>query len=188
MIQSAIAQGIHMFVVCGGDGTISAVARTLAGTTGDAGNYSRRHTEQHGPQSGHPTEDIQAAIAILREGRRITVDVGAGPRAARPLRHSWKSAPSGWYPPSSRRIDDIQHGNLARIGEFLCYARQGPRLPKSISCWMTRREIHDLGHVVLVSNMPLYRRSLSDRLGEAGRFETACWTCCSLPTCPSWTC
>ena len=32
VVQDALAQGIRMFVVCGGDGTISAVARSLAGT------------------------------------------------------------------------------------------------------------------------------------------------------------
>ena len=31
-VRDALAQGIRMFVVCGGDGTVSAVARILAGT------------------------------------------------------------------------------------------------------------------------------------------------------------
>src|SRR5512135_2698131 len=32
VIQDALTQGFRMFVVCGGDGTISAVAKALAGT------------------------------------------------------------------------------------------------------------------------------------------------------------
>ena len=53
-VRDALAQGIRMFVVCGGDGTISAVARILAGTRRHPGDHSHRHAKQHGPQPGHP--------------------------------------------------------------------------------------------------------------------------------------
>src|SRR4030065_2277697 len=36
-VQNALEDGIRMFVVCGGDGTISAVARILAGTRATLG-------------------------------------------------------------------------------------------------------------------------------------------------------
>ena len=45
VVQDALAQGIRMFVVCGGDGTISAVARILAGTPRHPGDHPHRHAE-----------------------------------------------------------------------------------------------------------------------------------------------
>jgi hypothetical protein len=49
VVQSAFADGIRMFVVCGGDGTIDVMAGALAGTN-----------------------------ATLRTGQRIKVDIGEG--------------------------------------------------------------------------------------------------------------
>src|SRR5512141_2351885 len=37
VVREALERGIRMFVVCGGDGTISATARTLAGTNATLG-------------------------------------------------------------------------------------------------------------------------------------------------------
>ncbi|MBN1891086.1 MAG: hypothetical protein JW850_24025, partial [Thermoflexales bacterium] len=47
----------------------------------------------------------------------------------------------------------IQHGNLARIGDFLATLAASP--PAEIHLLLdNEQEIHNLGHVVLVSNMP----------------------------------
>ena len=78
VIKDALAQGIRMFVVCGGDGTVSAVASTLASTPIDRATLGiiPIGTQNNTALSlGIPT-DIPAAIAILRTGRRIKVDVG----------------------------------------------------------------------------------------------------------------
>ena len=49
--------------------------------------------------------------------------------------------------------DDIQHGNLARVGDFLTSLVGSP--PAEIHLILDgKQEIHNLGHVVLVSNMP----------------------------------
>ena len=49
--------------------------------------------------------------------------------------------------------DDIQHGNLARVGDFLATLAGSP--PAEIHLLLdNKQEIHNLGHVVLVSNMP----------------------------------
>ena len=151
VIQAAIAQGIRMFVVCGGDGTISAVARTLAGTTATLGIIPVGTRNNTALSLGIP-EDIQAAIAILRNGRRIKVDVGAitcGKTTTPFLEVCSVGLVSTLFP----SIDDIQHGNLARIGEFLATLAGSP--PAEIHLLLDdKKEIHDLGHVVLVSNMP----------------------------------
>ena len=49
--------------------------------------------------------------------------------------------------------DDIQHGNLARIGHFLSTLAASP--PAEIHLLLeNKQEIRNQGHIVLVSNMP----------------------------------
>ena len=62
--------------------------------------------------------DIPAAIAILRTGRRIKVDVGMATcgNISTPFLEACSVGLASTLFPS---VDDIQHGNLARIGDFL---------------------------------------------------------------------
>ena len=50
--------------------------------------------------------------------------------------------------------DDIQHGNLARVGDFLATLTASP--PAEIQLYLeNKKKIQSKGHVVLVSNMPI---------------------------------
>ena len=116
VVQDALAQGIRMFVVCGGDGTISAVARALAGTRATLGIIPTGTQNNVALSLGIPA-DIPAAVAILRTGRRIKVDVGMAAcrspcRAARLTHLSWKSARWGCFRPfpGGRRYPARQPG------------------------------------------------------------------------------
>jgi diacylglycerol kinase (ATP) len=151
VVQDALAQGIRMFVVCGGDGTISAVARTLAGTRATLGIIPIGTQNNTALSLGIP-DDIAAAIAILRNGRRIKVDVGMATcgNINIPFLEVCSVGLISTLFPSA---DDIQHGNLARIGDFLATLAASP--PAEIHLLLDdKQEIHDRGHVVLVSNMP----------------------------------
>ena len=75
VVSDALADGIRMFVVCGGDGTITAVARTLAGTKATLGIIPIGTQNNTALSLGIPNE-IPDAIAILRKGKRIKVDMG----------------------------------------------------------------------------------------------------------------
>lgn len=150
-VRVALARGIRMFVVCGGDGTISAVAKILAGTRATLGLIPIGTQNNTALSLGIP-DHIPAAIAILRTGRRIKVDVGmvtCGKTTTPFLESCSIGLVSTLYPSA----DDINHGNLARIGDFLATLAASP--PAEIRLLLdNKQKIQALGHIVVVSNMP----------------------------------
>jgi len=150
-VRQALEQGFRMFVVCGGDGTISAVARILAGTKATLGIIPIGTQNNTALSLGIPS-DIPSAIAILRTGRRIKVDVGmasCGGTNTPFLEVCSVGLVSSLFPSA----DDIQHGNLARVGDFLTTLTSSP--PAKILLYLDhKKKIQSMGHVVLVSNMP----------------------------------
>ena len=140
-----------MFVVCGGDGTILAVAGALTGTRATLGIIPAGTQNNVALSLGIP-EDIPAAIALLRTGRRIKVDMGiaACGKIVRPFLLACVAGLGSAIFPSA---DDIQHGNLARIGDFLAALAASP--PAEMRLVLdNKQEIHTQGHMGLVSNMP----------------------------------
>ena len=166
VVREALAQGYQLFVVCGGDGTISSVARSLAGTPATLGIIPIG-TQNNTALSLNIPNDIPAAIAILRNGRRIKVDVGMATcgNVSTPF---LESCSVGLASNLFASVDDIQHGNLAQIGSFLATLAGTP--PAEIHLLLDdKREIHDRGHVVLVSNMPF--TGLHYQLGSLASFK-----------------
>jgi diacylglycerol kinase family enzyme len=166
VVQDALAQGFRMFVVCGGDGTISSVARSLAGTPATLGIIPIG-TQNNTALSLNIPNDIPAAIAILRNGRRIKVDVGMATcgKTSTPF---LEACSVGLASTLFESVDDIQHGNLAQIGTFLATLAGTP--PAEIHLLLdNKREIHDRGHVLLVSNMPF--TGFHYQLGSLASFE-----------------
>ena len=166
LVQDALAQGFRMFVVCGGDGTISAVARSLAGTHATLGIIPIG-TQNNTALSLNIPNDIPAAIAILRNGRRIKVDMGMATcgRISTPF---LEACSVGLASTLFASVDDIQHGNLAQIGNFLATLASTP--PAEIHLLLdNKHEIHDRGHVLLVSNMPFI--GFHYQLGSVASFK-----------------
>jgi diacylglycerol kinase family enzyme len=149
MVQSDIKAGIRLFVVCGGDGTIDVMAGALAGTTATLGIIPTGTQNNVALSLGIPS-DIPAAIAILRTGQRIKVDVGLAVCGGvkRPfLEVCSVGLLSALFPAA----DDIQHGKLSRVGDFLATLVSSP--PAEMHLVLDgKQEINTLGHVVLVSN------------------------------------
>jgi len=151
VIKEALARGIRMFVVCGGDGTISAVARILTGTHATLGVIPIGTQNNTALSLGIPS-DIPSAIAILRTGHRIKVDVGMATcrKITTPFLEVCSVGLVSTLYPSA---DDIQHGDLAQIGAFLKKLSSSP--PAEIHLWLDDKpEMHNLGYVILVSIMP----------------------------------
>ena len=151
VIQKALQEGISMFVVCGGDGTIDVVAGALAGTNAILGIIPTGTKNNVALSLGIPA-DIPSAIAILRVGRRIKVDMGLVIWGE--IKRSFLEVCSvGLFSALFPAADDIQHGNLTRIGDFLATLVASP--PAEMHLVLDgKQEIDTLCHVVLVSNMP----------------------------------
>ncbi|HEX7973211.1 MAG TPA: diacylglycerol kinase family protein [Anaerolineales bacterium] len=151
VVRDALKQGIRMFVVCGGDGTIDVMAGALAGTDATLGIIPTGTQNNVALSLGIPA-DIPAAIAILRTGRRVKVDLGLA--VCGEIKRSFLEVCSvGLLSALFPSADDIQHGNLARIGDFLSTMVASP--PAEMHLILdNKQEINTLCHVVLVSNMP----------------------------------
>lgn len=166
VIRDALARGIRMFVVCGGDGTILAVAEALTGTRATLGIISAGTQNNVALSLGIPT-DVPAAIALLRTGRRIKVDMGLAEngKSVQPFLLACVVGLASAIFPSA---DDIQHGNLARIGDFLTTLAASP--PAEMHLVLDdKQEIHTQGHVAVVSNMPYI--ALHFQVGDAAAFS-----------------
>ncbi len=150
VVRDAIAEGFRLFVVCGGDGTISSVARCLIGTHATLGIIPIG-TQNNTALSLNIPDDVPAAIALLRTGRRIKVDMGkatCGNVTTPFLEACSVGLVSALFP----SVDDIQHGNLAKIGEFLATLTSSP--PSKIHLQLDgKKEMDAMGHIVLASNM-----------------------------------
>ena len=151
VVQVALKDGIRMFVICGGDGTIDVVAGALVGENATLGIIPTGTQNNVALSLGIPT-DIPSAIALLRTGQRIKVDSGlaACGEVKRPfLEFCSVGLFSALYPAG----DDIQHGNIARLGDFLATLVTSP--PAEMRLVLDgKQEIQILCHMVLVSNTP----------------------------------
>ena len=151
VVQKALADGIRMFVVCGGDGTIEAIAGELAGKNATLGIIPTGTRNNVAFSLGIPA-DIPAAIAILRTGRRIKVDMGlavCGKNKQLFLEISSVGLLSALF----ETVDDIQHGNLGRIGDFLATLATFP--PAEMHLVLDgKQKVQAACQMLLVSNMP----------------------------------
>lgn len=150
-VKQALEKGFRLFIVCGGDGTISAVARILAGTNATLGVIPIG-TQNNVPLSFGIPDDIPAAIALLRTGKRVKVDLGLA-TCEKTVLTFLEGVSIGLVADLFPTVDDIQHGDLSKIGEVFKTLSSSP--PAEIRLFIDqKKKIHDLGHVVLVTNMP----------------------------------
>ncbi len=150
-IQDALDRGIELFVVCGGDGTISPTTKILCGTEATLGIIPQGTQNNIALSLEIPT-DIPDAIALLRNGTTIQVDMGqvtCGEKTQAFMEVCSVGLVSALFPSG----DDIQHGEIGRIGDFLDTLVSTP--PAGIHLKMSDgEEVQNTGYVVMVSNMP----------------------------------
>lgn len=155
VVREAVAQGMSMIVVCGGDGTIASVARAMAGTNATLGIIPTGTQNNVALSLGIPA-DIPAAIAILRKGRLTKIDNGMVTCGGRSMPFI-EICSIGLFSALFSAGDDIQHGNIARIGDFLATLVTFP--PSEMRLLLDdKQELQNMGHIVLITNMPYVAR------------------------------
>jgi diacylglycerol kinase (ATP) len=166
VVRDAIARGIRLFAVCGGDGTVSSVARAMIDTNATLGIIPTGTQNNVAFSLGIPT-DIPAAVSMLRTGKRIKADMGiitCGDSSMPFL----EICSVGLFSALYKSGDDIQHGNFTRIGDFLATLTSSPPSEINILLDGSQRVVRN-GHVVLVSNMPYVGRHY--QVGEENSFS-----------------
>jgi diacylglycerol kinase (ATP) len=155
VVRDAVENGIRLFAVCGGDGTVSSVARAIYGTKATLGIILTGTQNNVAMSLGLPN-GIKEAIAILRTGRLIKSDIGLVTCGNTTVPFI-EICSVGLFSALFESGDDIQHGDISRIGDFL--ATLTTSTPSKIRLILDKKEeIEAPGHVVLVSNMPYIGR------------------------------
>lgn len=166
VVQDAIGQGITMFVVCGGDGTVESVARVLIGTKAVMGIIPGG-TANNVALSLNIPKDIPSAIALLREGKRSKIDIGLTTvgNVVTPL---IEACSVGLFSALYSSADDIQHGDLGKVGDFVSTLINTP--PSEIHFTLdNKKEVKKSGHAVLITNMPYVANNL--QIGTLNSFD-----------------
>jgi diacylglycerol kinase family enzyme len=151
VVHNAIKMGIKLIVVAGGDGTIDSVAGAMVGSDATLGIIPTGTRNNVAFNLGI-TGDIANSVALLRQGRRLKIDVGRVHCGH--SRHWFLEAValgllSDLYP----LADDIQHGNLTMIGELLSTLVSAT--PSRLSMVLDgRRQLDTSAHMMVITNMP----------------------------------
>ncbi len=153
LARNAARAGEKMFIVSGGDGTIENVALGLVGTGTTLGIIPTGTRNNLALSLGVPSNDIPKAVALLRDGRRLKIDVGQM-RSRTASRFFLEAGAIGLASALFPAADDIQHGDLGKIAEFV--ATFVSHSPSEIHLRLDRGrgEVVTHAHMVLIANMP----------------------------------
>jgi diacylglycerol kinase family enzyme len=151
VVQNSIRRGIRLVVVAGGDGTIDSVAGGMIGGPAVFGIIPIGTRNNVALSLGIP-KSIPEAVAILRSGRRMRIDV-AQVRSGRMGAWFLEAAALGLVSDLFPLADDIQHGQLALIGDLLStlFAAAPSQLRISLD---GREQPATMAHMALIANMP----------------------------------
>ena len=150
VVRDALRAGTRLIVVAGGDGTIDSVAGPLVGSAATLGIIPTGTRNNLALNLGIPN-DIPGAVDLLRNGHLRKVDVGHI-RRGRLRRWFLEAATVGLLSDIYPVADNIQHGNLAQIGELLStfFAASPSRLRLVLD---GHKRIDTMAHMLLISNM-----------------------------------
>jgi diacylglycerol kinase (ATP) len=150
VVHDAIKTGIKLIVVAGGDGTIDSIVGAMVGSDATLGIIPTGTRNNVAFNLGI-TGDIANSVALLRQGRRLKIDVG---RVHFGHSRQWflEAAALGLLSDLYPMADDLQHGDLAQIGGLLS---------KLVSATPSRLRINldghkhlaTMAHMMLIANM-----------------------------------
>ncbi len=150
-VRRAIKEGIKLVVVAGGDGTIDRVAGAMVGSSTTLGIIPTGTRNNVSFNLGIPG-NIGEAVSLLRDGRRIKIDVGSI-TSGKSRRWFLEAASLGLISDMYPAADELQHGNLEQIGTLLsAFVESTPaRLQAALS---DQQPFDANAYMVLITNMP----------------------------------
>ena len=151
VVHDAMKSGIRLIVVAGGDGTIDSVVGAMVGRDATLGIIPTG-TRNNVAYNLGITGDTANSVALLRRGRRMKIDVG---RVHSGHSRHWflEAAALGLLSDLYPMADDLQHGDLARIGGLLStlISATPSRLRISLD---GHKHLDTTAHMMLITNMP----------------------------------
>jgi len=151
VVHNAINTGIKLIVVAGGDGTIDSVVGAMVGSGATLGIIPTGTRNNVAFNLGI-TGEIDNSVALLRQGRRLKIDVG---RVHCGHSRHWflEAAALGLLSDLYPMADGLQHGDLAQIGGLLSTLMSATpsRLRMSLD---GHKHLDTTAHMMLITNMP----------------------------------
>ncbi len=151
VVHHAIKTGIHLIVVAGGDGTIDSVMGAMVGSDATLGIIPTGTRNNVAFNLG-VTGDIASSVALLRQGRRLKIDIG---RVHCGHSRHWflEAATAGLLSDLYPMADNIQHGDLTQIGGLLStlISATPSRLRINLD---GHKHLTMTAHMMLIANMP----------------------------------
>ena len=137
--------------MAGGDGTIDSVVGAMIGSSATLGIIPIGTRNNLAYNLGIPST-IEGAVALLREGRRLKIDVGKM-RHGRSSRWFLEDATLGLLSDIYPFADSVQHGDLTQIGNLLSTVVSST--PSQLRMILEGRKKIDMSaYMVLIANMP----------------------------------
>jgi diacylglycerol kinase (ATP) len=165
-IADARRRHIKLFVVSGGDGTLDSVAGELIGTHAVLAQIPTGTRNNVAASLSIPS-DLAAAVALIRNGHPVKVDVGVV--VAGSVKHYFlENCSIGLLSALFPSADHVQHGNLSKIGEFLSTLVSATHSEMRLSL-DGKRKLNVQGHGVLINNMPFVGPRY--QVGPAGSYN-----------------
>ena len=151
VVHSAIKGGIKLVVVAGGDGTIDSVVGAMIDRSATLGIIPIGTRNNLAYNLGIPST-IPGAVALLRAGRRLKIDVGKM-RHGRASRWFLEDATLGLLSDIYPFADSVQHGDPTQIGNLLSTVVSST--PSRLRMILEGRKRIDMSaYMVLIANMP----------------------------------
>jgi diacylglycerol kinase (ATP) len=150
-VRRVIKDGIKLVVVAGGDGTIDRVAGAMVGSSATLGIVPTGTRNNVAFNLGIPGT-IDEAVALLRDGRRLKIDVGSV-QSGRSRHWFLEAASLGLISDMYPAADGVQHGNLEQIGPLLsAFVASAPARLRAVLG--DRQKLEASAYMVLITNMP----------------------------------
>jgi len=150
VVRSAIRGGTKLVVVAGGDGTIDSVAGAMVGSSATLGIIPIGTRNNVAFNLGIPST-VAEAVALLREGRRLKIDVGYI-RSGRASHWFLEAAALGLLSDLYPAADNIQHGDLAQVANLLStFVSSTPSRLRMVLDGRNRLDTN--AYMVLIANM-----------------------------------